>query len=1124
MRKLKVFLITLISIIVGVTLITAATVAIFISPQKLTPIINNSIQSSVLTEAGIKHAEVTVISTFPYMGVRIDSISLRDTSSLEIAYIKELEVIINPVSYLLQKRVDIRTIRVTEPYFNVMIHSDSSCNIISALIFESPEVDTLATDSLFDIRSMVESASIGRIEITDGKVQYEDSLTNTKLSSDSINLKLRGKFSAKKSILSMNFSSSNINTILNGKKVMRDAMISTVTKFRYDNEAKRIDIDTARTTTKSLSFGTKGSIALDTINRGLICDLKYGIRTSSLKDLIRKIPRSILKEGKNVRAEGTVGVYGTIIGKYSADSLPAVTSTLRIKDGKVRFTSMDYGIQELSTKTTLYFNGFDSKDSRIEIESLNIKSDAGIELSVQSVVENIFGDYKAMVGIKSDINLSKVKKMLPMADGISMEGYNYSDLQASFDKKSIDSRNYGNIVLDGDSRFEDLLFTLGDTLSQDTINGLSLHLAIKEGNVVFDSEKVVEDQVFKNISTTMNFSQAGFKTATGTDVYIEDVELYAESGLRESEDELIPISASITLGGMRCNIPDTLSALLKSSKMSIDITPYEQEKSRPLISLQLVTDSLALETPMTDVGANLSKSIFKITATPIANKLKEFTYECIVAFRDFTIIDETNDTEIMTLTQSRLRYADKRIILNKTPVTVGNSDMQMTGSIQNAQALFTDQERRSEVIFKLEIDSEKIDVDDLMSRSESAMLSMASLYSVDSLAVEPVTADSIPTEIATATVLKIPRNLSSCLILNVGEIVTSTATVNNVKGLMTTERGVVRLDSLSFNTAGADMIVTGLYEPVSDSLANTYFDLAAKDIIIEELIGFMPAIDTLMPILGDIEGVVDFNMVARSDINRDMLLDIASLESVMRLDGKNIVLFDSETFATISKMLMFKNKDRNLIDELGLNVIIRKGGVINVPPFDMTMDRYNGLVGGTQTLNTETFDIDYSYNISILKSPLPFKAGVDITGTNEDFKYKITTAKLKNMDLDAMQLTIDSIKLSFMPKEMETRPSRRDNVNAEIRAMVKGDENINIDAMEREISNDAELKKRNRAQVREASEARGVQRERMNFTKDDEPSTHPDIEVDTETSRETEPSEEPSEEEPSGEEEPENNE
>ena len=48
------------------------------------------------------------------------------------------------------------------------------------------------------------------------------------------------------------------------------------------------------------------------------------------------------------------------------------------------------------------------------------------------------------------------------------------------------------------------------------------------------------------------------------------------------------------------------------------------------------------------------------------------------------------------------------------------------------------------------------------------------------------------------------------------------------------------------------------------------------------------------------------------------------------------------------------------------------------------------------------FNLDYSYKyqVSILKSPAPFKAGIDITGVAEDYEYSLTKAKYKHLFSD----------------------------------------------------------------------------------------------------------------------------
>lgn len=99
---------------------------------------------------------------------------------------------------------------------------------------------------------------------------------------------------------------------------------------------------------------------------------------------------------------------------------------------------------------------------------------------------------------------------------------------------------------------------------------------------------------------------------------------------------------------------------------------------------------------------------------------------------------------------------------------------------------------------------------------------------------------------------------------------------------------------------------------------------------------------------------------------------------------------DGETFAEISKKFLFKNKKRNLIDSISVNISIKNGNV-TVYPFEISMDRYRAAVGGTQGL-----DMNFDYHISILKSPIPFKLGLNISGNLDDMKFRLSKAKYKN--------------------------------------------------------------------------------------------------------------------------------
>ncbi len=213
------------------------------------------------------------------------------------------------------------------------------------------------------------------------------------------------------------------------------------------------------------------------------------------------------------------------------------------------------------------------------------------------------------------------------------------------------------------------------------------------------------------------------------------------------------------------------------------------------------------------------------------------------------------------------------------------------------------------------------------------------------------------------------------------------------------KRGVLSLEKLSLKAIGAEATGSVIYRNIDRENSNVAADINIAGVDINRIGEIMPSVHAMFPMLESFEGIVDFDLKANTNINNNSELDVPTLHSAMRFKGKNLVLMDSETFNDISKTLMFKNKERNLIDSLEVYSLV-DGSKIDILPFSMTMDRYSAIIGGSQVIDPATFDVDYKYNISIMKSPLPFKAGVDITGNLEDFKFKVTSAKLKKTDFD----------------------------------------------------------------------------------------------------------------------------
>ena len=238
--------------------------------------------------------------------------------------------------------------------------------------------------------------------------------------------------------------------------------------------------------------------------------------------------------------------------------------------------------------------------------------------------------------------------------------------------------------------------------------------------------------------------------------------------------------------------------------------------------------------------------------------------------------------------------------------------------------------------------------------------------------------------------------------------------LEDVKGEVVIRDQSINLSDLCMSSNIGSGDLTMVYTTKTDQEATMGFELSLNDILVERLISLFPDIDTLVPMLRSFEGMVDCQMTATCKADSTMSVLLPSVNASCYLSGKNMVLLDGETFTEISKTLMFKNKKRNMIDSIAVDLAIHDNK-IEVFPFLVEMDRYKVAVGGTHNL-----DMTFDYHLSVLKSPVPFKLGIDIKGNLDDFKFKIVKCKYKDFLKPTKQAELDSTRRNVREEIRET--------------------------------------------------------------------------------------------------------
>lgn len=391
-------------------------------------------------------------------------------------------------------------------------------------------------------------------------------------------------------------------------------------------------------------------------------------------------------------------------------------------------------------------------------------------------------------------------------------------------------------------------------------------------------------------------------------------------------------------------------------------------------------------------------------------------------------------------------HVDKNdISLTNATLQLGKSKLLFTGKIRDYKYLLDNNKGSKTTIIA---QSDYIDGDQLV----DAIYKGLKLEDIKTGVISPEESGSLKAAIGGKSVLIIPDYIDLELDAKITKIEYKDLISKNTEGLLKIKNGVLQLQNLNSVSNIGDAAISMFYKSETKSKAIFGMDMNTKGIKMDKLIELMPSVDTVMPMLKSLEGVVDVSITAMGNINSQMDFILPSLEMTVSLQGADLVLLDGDTFSNISKKLRFKNKKRNKIDSIAAEAML-KNSKLELFPFLMEMDRYRVAVGGWHNL-----DSNYDYHVSVLKSPLPFKVGMNIKGNEISNKIRLGKAKYNDTRKESKAGTID-------PVRVEQKNSLHENLLKQFSAIMGVSidkmpsfkfENIRLDAVQSQTINDLE--------------------------------------------------------------------
>lgn len=1011
-RVLKWTTLTILALFLLCSIVIGIAVNFVFTPSKLTPMVQETAQPYLNGDVKIGKIELTFFSTFPDFGLEMTDVTVvsgvfRDSTrpfanTDSLLTVKRCLLTVNPVAYLFKNRIIVKDFILDKPdiyaYIDTLgianwnIMAETSSDSLSAVADTSAGV---AFDSRLNIKG---------VRINDGRLIFDDRSTQLYARIDGLGLGIEGAWGHKRAKLKFNFSSQNILFWQEGTLLVKKLALGIDSELKVNRDSLLCTLNKAVFDVNGVKFGAGGTLRADTVNRTLDMDLKYGIHIPSLKTLLDLVPDTILQKTKKVDVKGEVLCEGTVKGLYGKKNIPLITSCFKVINGYIAYEGMPSQIEELNLDLDALIDLQKEQPSMLKLESFCMKG-GKTDIDMTGVVENLLVSPVVKVKLDAKIDFDDLTKIFPLSDGITCKGKIEAALKTDILVEDVITANYGKLKMGGWCKMSDVAVFIPKD---------SIVLNVKSAGLGFASNRK-NDKTLQGVDLLngiIGYSGLEINVKKQITLKMDTTYLTLKTSPLRDTSAIASVSSTLHLGRTVFILRDTLLLGVKRADVKAGLTPSKRDKKIPSIHAELQMDSLRIRY----LGNRLNMAKADIMLDAVRSKRDERIWRP-VGYVDFKSLRAYTPYFPLRIKMpgTRIHFDRNSLTLDSAVLKLGRSDVRVTGNVTNlAKAFFKHEELKANLFVK----SRMLDCNQLMRALDMGTAYMAKVvagfrdtigYDEDDMEKLTLVSDSVQYE-GNSTVFVVPPGIDFTFKTDIDRVKFGKLFLDDIHGEARMKDQSIELSDFSLRSSAANMDATLIYKATDTLRAYAGFALKMHDIRIDSLVRVIPSLDTLFPMLRSFEGEVDFHIAAESWLDSSMMIELPTLRAAAYLDGHDLVLMDGETFSEISKMLMFKNKERNVIDSISVDMVV-KDGTVEIFPFMVEIDRYKVAVGGEHHI-----DMTFKYHVSLLKSPLPFRAGVDISGSLDKMKYKITSAKYKDIFIPSRKAKVDSTQLNLKKK------------------------------------------------------------------------------------------------------------
>lgn len=785
-------------------------------------------------------------------------------------------------------------------------------------------------------------------------------------------------------------------------------------------------------------------------------DADVAMKPIRVGDLIKEYGPSFWSEAGKIESDAKILLNADVNGYYvpATKELPALAATVSIPDSYIKYKGVD---QALHIYMDAAAKGGAGDPLNVRVDTLDVHTD-GLLFGAAAEVKDLLGKDPAIkLDSKLAADVAKAIGVLPKDLGMEAEGDVNAVISAKALLSQLTSMNrIGNAEILGELTSDCFVFAMPSNQFSVDVDGLDINLGITRNRY---DESMADDArvlMLSTVADTLNADYKGMYIRAGK--LLLDAQNSADllSDMKFSFTENVrPLCGYNSIRSIRIKDADSTRINVRDLKDHFYIRPHAGNPNIPELyatsdiaraSIRSAANRMSISRLDAEVTAVMRQNIRKarkeerldsmsrmhpdVPRDSIARQMRagrrggerhrgelpEWLREEDFRAADLNLKLTGNVAEMFnqwdlngrlslgraTMTTPYLplknsvskavaSFTSDNIDLSSIVLRSGTSDLAASGSVTNLRRAL---KGRGPINLDLRVTSDALNANELLAALDAgSKVTEADIKAAADLADSDFEASVVHSDFADTTIqhklIVIPSNVNANVFLDANRIQYSTIDFDWVQAELTMKERCLQLTNMIAMSNMGNVYCEAFYSTKTKQDIKAGVSIDLEDITAERVVELVPAVDSLIPMLKSFSGLLNCSVAVTTDLDENMDIQFPSLKGVVRISGSDLMVDDMGDLSKITRLLMFKNRNQLFVDHMSVDGLIGDNRV-EIFPFVLDIDRYKLALAGIQNLDTS-----FKYHVSVMKSPLLFKFGIDLFGDFDKFKFRLGRAKYK---------------------------------------------------------------------------------------------------------------------------------